>query len=414
MLTVLKGATLIDGTGNNPVSKSTVLIKGSSIEWIGLDSSAQLPQECEVIDITGKTLMPGMIDLHVHLLLGEHDIVVPGAGLFPGLNEPWPIRGIKSFSYARKSLEMGFTTLRDVGDMGNVAVSVRNAVNAGIVEGPRIFSCGQWLTATGGHADLMPSWLVRTDCETNVADGIDGVVKAVRRQWKMKVDWIKFYATGGIMDPEDRQEFTDEEMKALVNEAHSKDKPVCAHCFHAQGTLAAVKAGVDTLEHGVQLTEEIVDMMIEKGATLVPTLNTLELMAEKGSQFGLPAIYVERMKPYIEIYAGSFRMALKAGVKIALGTDAGFNTCFHGNNALELEYLVKHGLSPMQTILAATRNAADALGQSDKLGTIEPGKLADMVVVDGNPLEDIKILQEQSKIALVMKSGLVCINRMSL
>jgi len=137
-------------------------------------------------------------------------------------------------------------------------------------------------------------------------------------------------------------------------------------------------------------------------------------MAEKGSQFGLPAIYVERMKPYIEIYAGSFRMALKAGVKIALGTDAGFNTCFHGNNALELEYLVKHGLSPMQTILAATRNAADALGQSDKLGTIEPGKLADMVVVDGNPLEDIKILQEQSKIALVMKSGLVCINRMSL
>ena len=402
---------LIDGTGKGPADNMTVLVVDGRIAATGPDGSITLPEDCQVFDVARKTVMPSLIDLHVHLRLGDRDTVIPGTALGAGLDEPWPFIGIKSLAYAQRTLDMGFTTLRDVGDMGNVAVSVRNAINAGIVQGPRIFACGQWLTATGGHVDLMPTWLQRTDEVTNVADGVDGVVKAVRRQCKMKTDWVKFYASGGVMDPEDRQEFSSEEMVALVNEAHSKGKYVAAHSIYPEGTRAALRAGVDSIEHGIHLDEEIVELMVKQGTYLVPTLGALPVLLEKGKAIGLPDWYTARMKPLIEAHRKSFRLALEAGVKIGLGTDAGFNAFLHGTNAVELQFLVAYGMSPMQALMAATSGAAAGLHMADKLGTVEPGKLADLLVVDGDPLQDITVLQREPKIALVIKDGRVCKDR---
>jgi imidazolonepropionase-like amidohydrolase len=408
----LLGGVLIDGSGEDPISDSAILVAGAKVEKVGRKDRVRLPRGSQALDVTGQTVMPGMMDLHVHLNLGELDAVIPSVGLQTGLADPWPLRGIKAFAYARRALEAGFTTLRDVGDMGNVAVSVRNAINSGIVEGPRVISCGQFLTTTGGHVDLMPLWLRRTDEVTNVADGVDGVIQAVRRQWKMKNDWVKFYATGGLMDPEDKQEFTEDEMGALVGEAHSRAMPVCAHCMYAKGTLAALRAGIDSVEHGTDLTEEIVDLMVKNGTYLVPTLTAPDVIVTKGREFGMPTWYVERMQPHLESQIRSFGIALQKGVRIATGTDAGFNAILHGTSARELQYLVRHGMTPMQAIVAATASSAALLRKQHVLGTIEPGKLADIIVVDGNPLEDITILQDKAKISLVIKEGSLQVNRL--
>ncbi|MBN1318882.1 MAG: amidohydrolase family protein [Anaerolineales bacterium] len=407
----LLGGTLIDGSGREPVENGMILINDKRIKQVSPVDRRQLEPAYRVFDLSGKTIMPGMMDLHVHLNMGELDVVVPSAGVEQGLAEPWALRGIKAYAYALRSMEAGFTTLRDVGDMGHVSVSVRNAINAGIVPGPRLLTCGQFLTTTGGHVDLMPLWLQRTDRVTNVADGVDGVLKAVRSQWKMKNDWIKFYATGGLMDPEDKQEFNDDELYALIGEAHSKEMRVCAHCMHAKGTLAAVKAGLDSVEHGTELTEEIVDLMVERGTYLVPTLYGPAAIVSEGQKMGLPETYTKKMQGVIQGHEKSFRLAHERGVKIALGTDAGFNAILHGGSAHELEALVRWGMTPMEAIVTATASSAALLGKDDQLGTIETGKLADIVVVDGNPLDDIRILQNKEAISLVLKDGVVQVNR---
>jgi imidazolonepropionase-like amidohydrolase len=407
----LVGGMLIDGTGKDPLATSIVVTKDAIIEKAGRSDEVKLPAGCRVVDVSGKTVMPGMMDLHVHLSLGDEPIV-PRGGIMSGLQRSLPALGISVFQRARRTLEMGFTTVRDAGDWGYATVALRDAIAAGVVEGPRILSSGQMITATGGHADLMPLWLERTDDVTNVADGVDGVLKAVRRQVKMHVDWVKFFATGGIMDAYDEQEFTDEEMATLINESHSKGRRVCTHAVQSRGMLAAVKAGVDTVEHGSYLSEQIIELMIEKGIYLVPTLYAPFSLVERGSEFGLPQAYVKKARPLLKPHFESFRMARQAGVKLALGTDAGYTPCPHGTNAFELELMVDNGMSEMECIVAATKTSAEALGLEEKVGTIEQGKWADLIVVDGNPLEEINTLQREEKIALVMKEGSICVNRL--
>jgi imidazolonepropionase-like amidohydrolase len=275
------------------------------------------------------------------------------------------------------------------------------------VEGPRIIASGQFLTTTGGHADALPCWVKRADDESNAADGREGVLKAVRRQIKMKTDWIKFFATGGIMDPWDVQEFNDEELETIVKEAHDKGRRVCAHCMHPKGTLAAVRAGIDTVEHGSNLTAEIIELMLKKGTFLIPTIYAPYANVHRGTEYGLPKIYVERCRPVFETHVKSFQTALKAGVKMAMGTDCGYTPCVHGTNSYELELFVRYGMSPMKALLCATKNAGEALGMGDKLGTLEPGKWADLIVIDGDPIEDITVLQKKEKVVLVMKEGVV-------
>jgi imidazolonepropionase-like amidohydrolase len=315
--------------------------------------------------------------------------------------------GIQGFVHARRALEMGFTTIRDCGDIGWLSVSLRNLVEEGFVEGPRILSCGKFLSTSGGHADFLPHWISRNDDISNVVDGPEEVLKAVRLQLKMRTDWIKFFATGGVMDPEDKQEFNEEELNIIINEAHNKGKPVCAHCIYSRGTLAAVKAGLDSVEHGSDLTEEIIDLMKKRDVFLIPTNAALSGIVKQGKEFGLPDMYIERTKPILQRHIESFKMALDSGIRIACGSDAGFNMICHGMNAKELELLVELGMSPMDAIITATRNSASALGLDNKVGTLEKGKFADLVVVNGDPLSDITILQDKDCISLVMKEGII-------
>ncbi len=407
----LMGATLIDGNGNDPIENSTVLIESGKIAGVNRTRDFASSSDCRVLDVSGMTILPGMIDLHVHLASGG-EAVAPRVGLPAGLERSSALNALRTYAAARRTLDMGFTTVRDVGDAGYSTVAVRDAVSTGLLEGPRIFPSGQYLTTTGGHADGMPIWLQRTDLVPAVADGVDGVVLAVRRQIKMNVNCVKFFATGGVMDGWDEQEFSDDEMSAIVNEAHGKGRPVAAHAMYARGTVAAIKAGVDTIEHGTHLTEEAVDLMCKRGTYLVPTLSAPVGVIERGAALGLPESYIANVRPLMEPTFASFRMAREAGVKIAMGTDVGFGPCSHGTNAYELELMVRQGMSVMQAIVATTKSAAEVLRLSEKLGTIEPGKWADLVVVNGNPLDDIRLLQEQGRIALVVKAGAVYANRL--
>jgi imidazolonepropionase-like amidohydrolase len=307
---------------------------------------------------------------------------------------------------------MGFTTLRGCGDVGWLDVAIRDAVASGIVEGPRVLASGQFLSPTGGHWDFLPEWLDRRDVVTNVADGVEGVRKAVRRQIKMKVNWVKYCGTGGIMNAYEKTfNFAEDELDALVTEAHEKGVLVAAHCIHHKGTLDAVKAGVDSIEHGIMLTDEIIDLMLEKETFLVPTLYAPCAIVERGSEFGLPEAYIEKCRPIKDIHIKSFQKALEAGVNIAFGTDAGMTSVVHGSSAYELELLVKYGMTPIGALKTATQSSAGCVRRSDSLGTLEKGKLADVVVVDGDPLEDIRILQDKERISLILKEGKIYSDR---
>ena len=409
----LTGGRLIDGLGGAIIDDSVVLIEKNLIKQIGLKHQVDLPAECEIIDITSKTIMPGMIDTHVHLVSGPEEQTVWKWGIFPPLLEnSLPLIGLKAYARAKETLEMGFTSLRDTGDIGYTSVALRDAINAAIVDGPRIQASGPYLNTTAGHGNAMPPWLIRTDLLYPVADGVDGVLKAVRQSIKMNTDWIKFTATGGgTTNTWDKQQFNEDEMRALINEAHDKSKAVAGHCVWAKGTLTAVKLGIDTVEHGCDLTEEIVDLMKEKGTYLVPTLYVLVEISRRGEKFGFSHQQVEAARSTAERHKSSYQLALEAGVKIAMGTDVGYGPCIHGTNARELEFMVEYGMTTMQALMAATSTAASLMRIDNKVGTIEEGKLADIVVVDGDPLNDIRILQEKERIALVIKDGKICVNR---
>lgn len=401
------GATLIDGNGGEPILNSTVVISGNKIKSVGTD--IPIPAESTVIDGTGKTLMPGLIDAHTHLCMGDYDLVIPGkSGIILGFEDALAMRTMKSFSYATRTLHAGFTTIRDAGDLYENTIQLKKAIDMGIVTGPRIVSCNQFLGATGGHADYYSYWQKRTDSVTNVCNGKEETLLAVRRQIKAGADWIKFFATGGISDPYDKQEFNDEEIATIVNEAHAKQKKVFAHCMWEKGTLAAVKGGIDSVEHGSRMTDEIFDEMAARGTWYVPTLCVLDASANLGASFGIPQWYSERAQWFYDSNLEGVKEARERGIKIAFGSDSGFNAQKHGMNSREFVQYVKAGFSPMEAIVCATHNNAEMLGLLDQIGTIEEGKLADLILVDGDPLADISILQDVDRITTVMRDGMIC------
>ncbi|HHY34274.1 MAG TPA: amidohydrolase family protein [Firmicutes bacterium] len=404
MRKIIKCGTLIDGTGRPPVRAAVIVVSGNTIEDVRELATAELPAEAELIDLSGFYVCPGLIDAHLHTSFnGEPDYwdIV--------LKQNTAYRTLVSLRNVNADLAAGFTTIRCLGEKDHLDIDLRNAIRNGIVQGPRVVAAGQNITVTGGHADV--SLAMDIVCPQGlggvIVDGPDEVRKAVRQQVKAGADLVKLLVTGGVMSEASVpgvQHMSYEEISAAVEEAHRLGRRVAAHAQGTRGIKEAVKAGVDSIEHGHFLDQEAVDMMAEKGVYYVPTFAASYWMTVGEIAERIPPYAARKAKVAAEAHARSFEMARKAGVKIVCGTDAGSPGNRHGSNAVELELLVEHGMSPMEAIMSATKVAAECLGVDSLVGTIERGKLADIVAVKKNPLEDISAFRD---VLLVMKDGQV-------
>ena len=394
----IRAGHLIDGKGGKVADNAIILIEGDKIVSVGRDSTP--PSGIEVIDLSNATVMPGLIDLHTHVLLNG-DITAEDYDK-QLLKQSTPYRAILAARNARIALENGFTTIRDVETEGAMYadVDVKTAINNGEVPGPRMQVATRAMTPTGMYPLLGYSWELKLPIGVQYVDGVEGARKAVREQVMYGADWIKYYSDRRYHFESDdvlhsMVNFTDEEAKAIVDETHRLGKKVAAHAIGSDGIAAALRAGVDTIEHGDGLTEPLMDEMVKKGTTWIPTVMVGAYVAQgRGGNW-------PRM---VEVEKIAFQKALKRGVKIALGTDAGGSDWQELNEAREFQYYADYGMSPMETIQTGTIRAAEVLGWADKLGTIEPGKWADIVAVSGDPLKDIKELQH---VKFVMKAGVV-------
>ncbi len=404
----IRAGHLIDGTTNAPMRDAVLLMEGERIKQVGTAQSITIPPDAQVIDATRQTVLPGLIDVHVH-------VHAPGGAIANyALVEAHELQGriaLRASAYVKRALKMGFTTLRSLNSPAYVDVALRDAIDEGSVEGPRLRVAGQGLSITGGHMDeahWAPEFLVMG--RTGVCDGPWEGRKAVRQQCKRGVDLIKINAcASGVgmysIDPPWMQEMTFEEIAAICDEAHKLNRRVAAHTSGGQGITDAIKAGVDSLEHAHWLTDEQIELMVEHGTFYVPTLIVNSRSVSLGTdQPGISATAWQWLVKADESKWDSLARAKAAGVKIVTGSDAGFQV-YHGENACELEELVKGGFTPLEAIHAATRLAAECLNMEREIGTLEAGKYADVVIVDGDPLQDIRILLDPKKIAQVYKGG---------
>ena len=393
---------LIDGTSTSVRQNVTVLVGGGKV--MGVQDGFQAPQGAKVIDLRTSTVMPGLIDAHTHITgEGQGNAIVRAATMTP-LDD-----AVRSTLYARRTLEAGFTTIRNVGANGGADIALKHAIEDGLVPGPRMWTARVILSITGGHGDqggLRPDLWKAPTWEDGIVDSADDARKAVRYQHKYGADLIKFTATGGVLsigDSGDAQQFSDEEMHAIVETAHLLGMKVAAHAHGKRGIEAAIRAGVNSIEHGTYSDDQTFAMFKEHGTYLVPSILAGKTVAEMATIPGFfhPTVQVKAatIGPLIQ---DMFKRAYAAGVKIAFGTDSGVSN--HGDNAREFEYMVQAGMPAIEAILAATRNAADLIGAPDKIGSLQAGRFADLVAVAGNPLTDIS---EMRRITFVMKGGVV-------
>ena len=388
----IRHALVIDGTGARP-ERATVVIENARISAVGAGGRIAIPKGATVIEGEGHALLPGLIDCHVHYCLDA------GPDSLRSLEQDDPtVTAIKAVAHAHATLDGGITTVRDVGSRGHISISVTRAIRAGIIPGPRTLNAGLAICMTGGHA-----WFIGR--QTN---GADDVVKAVQEQIQAGADLIKFIATGGVLTPgtsPGSAQLTPDELKAGVDEAARAGRRVAAHAHGAEGMKNALRAGVQSIEHGTLLDDEAIALFLTHGTFLVPTLSAIQSGCEMGRQGGMPDYAVEKSLALGEEQKKTFRKAVQAGVRIAMGTDAGTPFNRHGRNAQELRRMVEFGMTPMQAIEAATRSAATLLGLENEIGTIEAGKLADLILVRSNPLDDIALLQEPANIEWVVQGG---------
>lgn len=402
---VLKAARLFDGRGDAVVNNGVVIVEGGTIKAAG--AGLAVPAGARVIDLGDATLLPGLIDAHTHMAGESTDNWLQGT--MDNLRRTLPERSIRATAYAERTLLAGFTTVRDVGGGDWVDVGLRNAIRDGVVPGPRMLVASHALGARGGHCDESGFPYERfgpeSGIEQGVASGADAFRDAVRFQIKYGADVIKVCATGGVLslaDEVDTPQLTQEELSAIVEEAHRLRKKVAAHAHGAQGAKVAIRAGVDSIEHGSFLDDEALRMMKDKGTYLVPTLLAGEYVAGKAAVRQYPPEIAEKARQAVAVRSKMFKNALRMGVKIAFGTDSSVSP--HGLNAQELVLMVDHGMSPAAALRSATANAADLLGVAKTTGTLEAGKAADVIAVPGNPLTDIKAME---KVRFVMKGGKV-------
>ena len=391
MATLFLNGTVIDGNGGL-AERAAVLVEDGTIAAVGATRQLEARRQdagVRVIDLQGRTLMPGLIDSHVHLAGGDF---VPHRE-----NEPVGLAALRTAEAARRTLLAGITTIRAAGSRDFLDVDLRDAINAGVVVGPRVLASGRGITTTGGHYH---DW-----CAVE-ADGVDGVRREVRAHIKRGVDSIKMMLSPGVATQGagvDSEQFSLEEVQVAVYEAHKVGRPVVSHSISLGSIRNGVAAGVDSIDHGLYLDEEQAVKMKEKGIYLVPTFGPGYYYLHKRLAEPWRIARAEAAEP---VHTRAFQIALQVGVPIAMGCDCGAQSRMpNGENALELELMVEHGMEPMAAIVAATRESAKLTRILDRVGTIEPGKAADLIVVDGNAVDDIRLLQHA--VRLVMQGGVV-------
>jgi imidazolonepropionase-like amidohydrolase len=402
----IRAGRLFDAASDSVRENQVIVILGDRIQSVGPASAITIPLGASVIDLSRATVLPGLIDCHTHLgsRADRYDEIynfkdTPFQSAFAGVVN------------ARKTLEAGFTSVRDVGSLPFLAVDLRNSINEGFIPGPRIVASGPAISITGGHGDLnnfSPQTRVSMFPEERdyaIADGVDQIRHVVRAQVKYGVDVIKILATGGVLSKGDSPgapQFTPEELKAAAEEAHMAGRKIAAHAHGTQGIKNAILAGIDSIEHASLIDDEGIRMAKEHGTYLVMDIYNDDYILGKAIEFGLPKENVEKEKMVGRLQRENFERAVKGGAKMAFGTDAGVYP--HGDNAKQFFYMVKFGMTPAQAIRAATSNAADLIGRARDVGTVEANKYADIIAVTADPLQDVRALEN---VGFVMKGGVV-------
>ena len=398
----IKAGSFIDVTTGAMLKNQIILIQNDTIIAVG--SSITIPKDAEIIDLSNATVLPGLIDCHTHITSE------PSNDYYADIFRKTAVdNAIMAPTYAKRTLEAGFTTIRDVGAGGFVDVALRNAINSGNVVGPRLQVATLFIGSTGSHGDMngfspyldfnMPAHM------SGVADGVEGVKEQVRYNIKYGADVIKFGASAGVLSEEESvgaPQYSQEEMNAIVDEAKRWGRKTCAHAHGTEAIKMAVKAGVASVEHGSLLDDECIELMKQKGTFYDPTIFVGHYVVAEFAKKGYPEKILNKARMIVPVVGSSFSKAVKASVKIAFGTDAGVFP--HGLNAKQFAYMVQFGQTPIQAIQSATVQSAELLGWNKKIGSIEKGKYADLIAVVGNPLDNITLLE---KVSFVMKGGVV-------
>jgi imidazolonepropionase-like amidohydrolase len=389
---LIRNVAVLDGTGRAPMVSQSVLVDGKRIAWVGPNSEAMAIAEEFIIDGTRHTLLPGLINCHVHLCNdGAPDLMAQVK------SDSVTMATLRGAHGALLTLESGVTSVRDCGAPDGIAIELGRAIDSGFIAGPRVKAAGRVITMTGGHGYFIG----------READGRDAVRSATRSEIKEGAHFIKVMATGGVLTPgvsPTQTALLPEELEAIAQEAHNSGRRVATHAIGNAGIINALRAGIDSIEHGIYLDDQTLDLAISKGAFLVPTLLAVSQITSNGAKGGIPDWAVAKAQLVAEKQRESFKAAVDSGMKIAAGTDAGTPFNRHEDLAMEMALMVEFGLSPMQAILAATRNAAENLDVLDRVGTIEVGKLADLILVSGDPTSDISVMRS---VSLVVKDGVV-------
>ncbi|GAC1623987.1 MAG: amidohydrolase family protein [Nevskia sp.] len=394
----IRAAHLIDGVSDKLIDEAVVLIDGDRITAAG--SRLPIPAGTEVIDLGAATLLPGLIDCHTHITAD------PGDYYKTLVRDSAIDTAVRAHVFAERTLLAGFTTIRNLGAGDFIDIALKHAIEDGYARGPRIVAAGHAIGSTGGHADRSgTSPYLHIDGFTGVADGVEAVRLKVREQIKYGADVIKMIATAGVLSEEDSvgaPQYSQAEMDALVDEAHRWDRRVAAHAHGTEGIKMAIRAGVDSIEHGSLIDDEGIRMMKARGTFLVDDVYDDDYILAEYARLNYPQKILDKERLVGRTQRENFRRAVQAGVKIAYGTDAGVYP--HGNNGRQFAKQVEWGQTPMQAIQSATSVAAELLGRSKTVGSIAPGRYADLVAVGGDPLADIRLLEH---IAFVMKGGVV-------
>ncbi len=396
-ITYIKAGRLLDVADGRMLTERTIIVRGDRIARTGSASLIDIPADANVVDLSDATVLPGLIDMHVHLTSD------PDAHGYKSLAASVPRNALFGAANARRTLTAGFTTVRNVGAGGYADIALRDAINHGDVPGPRMRVTGPALGITGGHCDnnLLPPRF--ESFAEGVADGPWEIRKQIRENAKYGADLTKFCATGGVLSKGTsvgKQQYTLQEMATIVAESHQRDRKVAAHAHGTEGIKAAIVAGVDSVEHASLIDDEGIRMALDAGTFLVMDIYVSDYILEKGEAAGFLPESLQKERKVGQAQRNSFQRAHEAGVRMAFGTDAGVYP--PGMNARQFAYMVQYGMTPMEAIQAATVHAAELIGWPGDVGAIEAGMYADIIAVRGNPLDDIRVLED---VRFVMKGG---------